>query len=67
MQDYNFNNPKVWTEVNEIFLKPVNATFDPNDINFHVIYKIISWRSYVDNGFTLRSSLFGAVKLTKNV
>ena len=29
-------------------------------------FEIKSWPFYFDNGFTLRSSLFGGVKLTKN-
>ena len=36
-------------------------------INLHITYAIKSWSFYTDDGFTLRNSLFGAVKLTKNV
>ena len=33
---------------------------------FFFFFEIKSWPFYFDNGFTLRSSLFGDVKLTKN-
>ena len=34
---------------------------------FYITYEIKSWSFYLNNGFDLRSSLFRAVKLDKNV
>ena len=36
-------------------------------MNLYIAVEIKSGIFYVDNGFTLRNILFGAVKLTKNV
>ena len=62
--DY-FNNPKFWVEFNGSCLKNDSAGFKHKRIKLYITYEINSW-SYVDNGFTLRNSLFEGIKLTKN-
>ena len=64
----NLNNPKFWVQFDGSCLRPDQLNFAPiKIINLYIIYKIKSWQYYVDTGFTYRNSLFGAVKLTKNV
>ena len=44
------------------------VSFTPNKIiNLYIAFKIKSWPFCGDNGFTLITFLFGAVKLTKNL
>ena len=48
-------------------LKAVKVTFNRvKTIDLYITYEIKSWSYFVDNGFTLRNSLFEGVKLTKN-
>ena len=62
-----FNDTKFWIEFNGNCLKSHRVTFDSKKIiNLYITFEIKSWPFYVDNKFTLRNSLFGAVKFTKN-
>ena len=64
--DY-FKNPKFQVEFNGSYLKPARGSFAPSKtINLYITFQIKSWSFYVGNVFTLRNSLFEAVKLTKN-
>ena len=48
-------------------LKQKNAICTPpNRINFYIVYELDSWPRDLDSEFTLKSWLFGGVKLAKN-
>ena len=64
--DY-FDNSKFQEEFNGSCLEPDRvSSATKNTINFYITFKVKSWPFYADNGFIVRNSLFGAVKLTKN-
>lgn len=64
--DY-FDIPKFWVVFDGSCLKPDAVTFTSNAImNLYISYEIKLWHYHNDTGFLLRSSIFGAVKLTKN-
>ena len=64
--DY-FNNPKFVVEFNGCYLKPDKISFLLiKKIKLYVTFEIKLWPFYVDNGFMLKNSFFGAVNLTKN-
>ena len=50
----------------EVGLKADIAGFNSKKVNVHFVFEIKSQPFYFDNGFTLKKSLYGDVKLTKN-
>ena len=57
---------KFRVEFNRNCLKTDSAGFNHKSINWYVTCEIKPWLHYTDNGFTLKISLFGGVKLTTN-
>ena len=61
------HSPKFPVKLNGSYLKVARVSFTPNKIrNLYIVFEIKSWPSYFDNGFTLRNSLFGAIKVSEN-
>ena len=58
---------KFCLKLNGSCLKGKNASYTPpNRINVFIIYELDSWLRDLDSDFTLRSCLFGGVKLATN-
>ena len=62
------DNAKIWVKFDGSCFKQENVIFNHKTIlNFYIVYEINSWSFNLDSKFTLRDSLFGAVKLTNIV
>ena len=60
-------NSKIRIEFKGSRLKQDKVTFTPNFVvNLFNFYELDRWSQDLDADFTLKNSLFGAVKLTKN-
>ena len=61
-----FNNPKFQLKL-DVDCSTTHMVYTLNKtINLYIVFKIKSWSYYNDNSFTLRRSLFGGFKFTKN-
>ena len=64
--DY-FNNPKFQVKFNGSCVT-IDKDFHPNKIiNLYFVFEIKLWPFYSGNGFILKNSLLGAVKLKKKI
>ena len=61
------NNSRIKLKFKGNILKQDKATFTPdNVVNLYVAYELVTWSKDLNSEFTLKYSLFGAIKLTKN-
>ena len=62
-----FDSSRIWVKFDGSCLKQDKVTFAHRKVvNLYIVYEIILWPFRRDDDFTLRNSLFDAIKLTKN-
>ena len=62
------HNPKIAVKFEGNCLKQEKVSFTHrNVVNIFIVYELVVWSRHLGTDFTLKGSLFGAIKLTKNV